>query len=191
MRLTIFNRNSVQGEGTRERKQKNSLTLPIRSTSRSDGDPYNSNHIYESTGLKLCSHQRKRRKELEWKLSIFSSLGEDKINQTKILLYKVRVSIQLFSYLREAAWPWWPHSPIGSIWNLFKENLLLIIIMLWLLLIQMMCNDPTNNVTTPPRLKVQNSEFEFFFFFNAYNYTLLRTTTHWTGNKNVHQKELT
>ena len=29
----------------------------------------------------------------------------------------------------------------------------------------MMCNDPTNNVTTPPRLKVQNSEFEFFFFF--------------------------
>lgn len=29
------------------------LTLPIRLTSLSDGDPNNSNHMYESTGLKL------------------------------------------------------------------------------------------------------------------------------------------
>lgn len=30
-----------------------SLTLPMRSTSRSEGDPYNSNHMYEPAGLKL------------------------------------------------------------------------------------------------------------------------------------------
>lgn len=35
------------------RKERNLLTLPRRSTSRSDGAPYNSNHMWESRGLKL------------------------------------------------------------------------------------------------------------------------------------------
>lgn len=37
------------------------LTLPIRSTSRSDGDPYNSNQMKESRGLKLSTAKKKVR----------------------------------------------------------------------------------------------------------------------------------
>lgn len=37
------------------------LTLPKRSTSRSDGDPYNSNQMKESRGLKLSTAKKKVR----------------------------------------------------------------------------------------------------------------------------------
>jgi hypothetical protein len=41
------------------------LTLPIRSTSRSDGDPYNSNHMKESRGLKLSNTKRRSARKRE------------------------------------------------------------------------------------------------------------------------------
>lgn len=43
----------------------NVLTLPIRSTSRSDGDPYNSNHMKESRGLKLSTTKRRLERKRE------------------------------------------------------------------------------------------------------------------------------